>query len=505
MSLKKTKIIVFAIVCLSITKISAQTLTWGAASSSLKETDAKINYTLDAKLYQTNSIYDDKKFNRTVTSNSYSLSNLNKEKTNDFSVGQPVMGLAMQTHLEMFQEKGTSNIIFLDEYNNKTKERELYWQRVNLETNERTKPAFITSMPTRNSTYYISQSPNKLFYAVVKQFSFDKKLNEKINVTLIDKDLKVIKEIVFESQYLNKTQSEPELYVSNQGTVFVVKEIDLAKMKPFKTVYFWDGNAATMQETSLKFENDFQIYQYQGHFDGDDFYIHGLYTRIGSKGVQMYGGSLPAAGIYAARFNGKGEKKYIEANETGEIPGLNLKDFTFDGLKTWLFADKLFLQQKNKPPVAGAPGNYNFEKDNFYSNTAFVFGKLDNESGKLEWKKEIKYDEPNTTNDNGTFLSYLPILNNNQLIILYNDTQKTKIDRYVMDDRFTGFDTYDASGNLVSTTLIPETGLELKYRYNYGFDENFDLDTTVLVKITDGKYIVRAKSGSNEKFGYLTF
>ena len=484
--------------------LSAQTFTWGTASPSLKETEAKVNYVIEAKLYQTNSIYNDKVFNRTVKSNSYSLTNLNKEKTNDFSVEQPLMGLAMMTHLEMFPEKGTNQIIFLDNFNTKTKERELFWQRVNLETNEKTNPALVSSMPTRNSTYFITQSPNKLFYAVVKQFSFDKKMNEKINVTLIDKDFKVIKEISYESQYLNKTQSEPKLFVSNQGTVFVVKEIDLAKMKAFKTVYFWDGNSATMQETSLKFENDYQIYQYQGHFDGDDFYIHGLYTRIGSKGVQMYGGGLPAAGIYAARFNGKGEKRYIEANETGEIPGLNLKDFTFDGLKTWLFADKMFLLQKNKPPVPGA-GAFNFEKDNFYSNTAFVFGKLDNETGKLEWKKEIKYDEPNTTNDNGTFLSYLPIVKNNQLILLFNDTQKTKVDRFVMDDRFTGFDTYDANGNLVSNTLIPETGLELKYRYNYGFEENFDLDTTVLIKIKDGKYIVRAKSGSNEKFGYLTF
>ena len=499
-----TKIILTAFICLIISKTSAQTFTWGAASPSLKETDARINNTVDAKFYQTNSIYNDKLFNRTVVSNSYSLSNLNKEKTSDFSVGQPVMGLAMQTHLEMFTEKGTNNIIFLDEYNSKTKERELFWQRVNLETNEKSNPALITSMPTRNSNYYISQSPNKLFYAVFKQYNFDKKINEKVNVTLIDKDFKVIREISFESQYLNRTQAEPKIFVSNQGTVFVVKEIELQKMKPFKTVFYWDGNGTTMQETSLKFDNDFQIYQFKGHFDGDDFYIHGLYTRIGSKGVQMYGGGLPAAGIYAARFNGKGEKKYIEANETGEIPGLNLKDFTFDGIKTWLFADKMFLLQKNKPPIPGA-GSYNFEKDNFYSNTAFVFGKLDNETGKLEWKKELKYEEPNTTNDNGTYLSYLPILNNNQLILLYNDTQKTKIDRYVMDDRFTAFDTYDASGNLISNTLIPETGLELKYKYNYGFDENFDLDTSFLVKIKDGKYIVRAKSGSNEKFGYLTF
>ncbi len=504
--MKKSKKIGLIVILNFITvTMTAQTFTWGTASSSMKEFDAKINYILDTKLYQTNSVYNDKVFNRDVKSNSYLLQNLNKEKTVDFSVGQPIMGKAMQTHLEMFQEKGTNQIIFLDEFNTKTKERELFWQRINLETNEKTIPAFITSMPTRNSNYYITQSPNKLYYAVVKQFSFDKKMNEKINVTLIDKDFKVVKEISFETQYLNKTQSEPKFFVSNNGAVFIVKDIDLAKLKPFKTLYYWDGNGTTMQETSLKFDNDFQIYQFKGHFDGDDFYLHGFYTRIGSKGVQMYGGGLPAAGIYAARFSSKGEKKYLMANETEEIPGLNLKDFVFDGIKTWLMADKMFLLQKNKPPVPGAPGSFNFEKDNFYSNDGIVFGKLDNETGRLEWKKILKFEEPNTTNDNGTFLSYLYFLSNNQLSLIYNDTQKTKIDKFIMNDRFTNLEVYDSAGNQISSNLIPITGLELKYTPNYGFDENFDLDTTVLVKVSEGKYIVRAKSGSNEKFGYLTF
>ena len=167
-----TKILFSAYICLAISNTNAQTFTWGSASPSLKETDAKISNIVDAKFYQTNSIYNDKIFNRTVLSNSYSLINLNKEKTSDFSIGQPVMGLAMQTHLEMFQEKGTNNIIFLDEFNTKTKERELYWQRVNLETSEKSKPEFITSMPTRNSSYFISQSPNKMFYAVFKPVSY---------------------------------------------------------------------------------------------------------------------------------------------------------------------------------------------------------------------------------------------------------------------------------------------------------------------------------------------
>ena len=76
-----TKILLPAYICLAISNTNDQTFTWGSASPSLKETDAKINNTVDAKFYQTNSIYNDKVFNRNVTANSYSLTNLNKEKT----------------------------------------------------------------------------------------------------------------------------------------------------------------------------------------------------------------------------------------------------------------------------------------------------------------------------------------------------------------------------------------------------------------------------------------
>lgn len=486
--------------------LTAQSFIWGNSASSMKENDAKMSYSVDSKFYQIYSKYNDKVFNKDVIVNSFSLTDLNKNNTVDLSIAQPAMGKATATHLEMYQENGISYIIFLDDYNTKTKERELYWQRVNIDTNVKTKPELITSMPTRNSNYFIAQSPNKLFYAVIKQHSPDKKLNEKINVALIDKNLKVVKELTFETPYMNKTPLDNKLFVSNEGNVFIVKEVDMAKTKPFKTVYFWDGKSTTMQETTLKFENDFQIYQYQGHFDGSDFYIHGLYTRIGSKGVQAYGGSLPAAGIYAARFNGKGEKVYIVTSDTGEIAGLNLKEFVFEGMKTWLFADKLFTLKKNKPTVPGATGSFNFEYDYTYSNDAIVFGKLDNETGKLEWYKDLKYEEPNTVNDNGAFLSYLYFLKNNQLTILYNDSQKTMLANKTYTDRFTAIETFDDRGNQISKSLVAATGLELKLSPNSNsLEENFDLDTSVNITVKEGKYIVRAKSASNEKFGYLSF
>jgi hypothetical protein len=48
------KIILTAFICMTISKTSAQTFTWGAASTSLKETDARINNIVEAKFYQTN-------------------------------------------------------------------------------------------------------------------------------------------------------------------------------------------------------------------------------------------------------------------------------------------------------------------------------------------------------------------------------------------------------------------------------------------------------------------
>ena len=131
--------------------------------------------------------------------------------------------------------------MFSDDFNTKTKERELYYQKVNIETGVKTDPVLITKMPTRNSTYYIVQSPNKQFYAAMKQFSFDKKLNEKLNVVVFDKNLKQVNEISFETAYMNKEQSGKTHYVSNQGNVFIVDLIDLAKEKPFKTLYYWDN------------------------------------------------------------------------------------------------------------------------------------------------------------------------------------------------------------------------------------------------------------------------
>lgn len=503
--MKKLSYLVVLLTGLSSISVQSQTFSWGNPFSSSNESGASLQHYISGSVYQLNLRYNDKIFNKDINVNALDIAKLTKIKSVDLSMIQPPMGLTNNSNLEMFQENGVNFILFIDAYNPKTKERELYFSKVNIETGKKSEPVLITKMPSRNSTYFIVQSDNKQFYGIIKQYAVDKKLNDKLNLVVLDKDLKIAGEISYETPYINKNPYEQTCYVSNQGTIFIVKQIDLAKEKPFKTVFFWDKSQTTMTETSLKFDNDYQVHLYKGHFLDNEFYIHGLFTRIGSKGVQVYGGNKPTSGFLAAKFNAKGEKIYVEKNETESIPDVVMKDFVFDGLKTWFFGDGMFVGKKSKPVVPGQP--YNFESDYTYKNDAIVFGKIDNETGKLEWFKKVPFSEADTTNDNGIYLSYLYFIDNNQLTILYNDLQKTTLGKRIFSDRFIAIETYDDRGNKISNSLIPDNGLEIQYESEYYgiLKENFDLDTSFKVMVKEGKYIVRAKSPSNEKYGYLQF
>jgi len=492
-----------AFLALSLTGLTAgaQTFTWGGATPSLNEQGSPSTHVLSSKFYRIYSRYNSDLFNQDVNVMSFSADKLTPGSTTDLSVGQPAMGKAMLTHLKMFAVNGATQVIFLDEYNNKIKKRQLFTQTVDLETGKKTDPMLVTEMPDRSSDYKIMQSNNRQFYAVTKYHSFEKKLNEKINIVLLDKDFKVVKETTFETPYINKNPQGQDFYVSDAGTVFIVKNIDLAKQKPFKTIFFWDGKSDTMKETSLKFDNDYQIHQYNGLFNGPDFYFDALYTRIGTKAVQAYGGNKPAAGFYMAKFNAQGDNVYKTANDTDEIAGLTLKEFVINYDKTWLFADKMFVADKNKI-IDGKPS---FEKDYTYHNEAFLFARLDNGTGKLDWFKEVSNPEEKTLNDNGSFLSFLYFIKDDGLVVLYGDTQTVKFSKAEGKDRVVIYQTYDGTGKQTASRALSGNGLELKYNDSYrSFEENFDLDTSVKpVKVDSNTYIIRAHSNGNEKYGYF--
>lgn len=490
------------------TSLWAQTFTWGEPTPVRNETASQVTHVSGDKLYRIISKYNENLFNQDVTIGTYLNGTFKNEESFNVSVEQPPMGKAMLTHLAMFPDAGVSYMSFLDEYNNKTKERVLFGQKINIETGQKFEQFKITGMPGRNSEYIIAQSEKGQFYAVVKRFARDKKENENINVAILDKSGRLVSEISHQTPYLNKAKTDEfDITVSDDGKVYVVRNVDLAKQKPFRALFYWDGKASAMTETSLKLENDHQIYFSRGRFEKGNFTLVGLCTRVGANAVQVHRGNNPASAVYMAKFDADGNKIYTEINPFPET-GLRIKDILHEGGKTWIIADKMVENKKTQPMKANS---FELVTDYSFDNLGIFFAKIDDASGKLEWYKDLPYSETGTQNDNGKYLSYLHFLKNGELTILYNDRQKFETkdaegkDRSTLD-RFVVVETFDATGKLLAQRDLKKTGLEPRWdSYNRHWLEDYDLDTSVFVKVGENKYIVRAASGQHEKYGYVTF
>ncbi len=233
-----------------------------------------------------------------------------------------------------------------------------------------------------------------------------------------------------------------------------------------------------------------QIHQLKGQFYANDFYINGLYTDKSSRDFQFnvsYSGSdgVNSLGVYCAKFDGKGVRKYTTLNSTGKINDLNIKDFVVSGDKTWALMDHMFVVSKRRPL---AQTNMKIINDNTYSNNGIEVGLIDNETGKLEWLHSTKVGNPSSVNDNGDLISFMYTIKNDELALIYNQHIS------IYESKLPILQNYTKTGKLVSTKPLSNS-LPAKY----------SLDNSTFVKVENNKYMVRCKIGSSAKYGYLTF
>lgn len=473
----------------------AQTFRWSETSTTVEnEADYKIENYFYGRLFKLKTKYNQDTFNKDVIVDIVDPKDDFESEVVNASLDQPAMGLTMKTLIDLFQLTEKNFVYFVTEFDRSTKMNELFWMTANIDTGTKTKHKFITSFPGKNGVnpgdYYVAQSPNKEFYVALKVPSYDKKINQKITFTLIDKTFKVVKEKEYEFPFSSKQSGNQQLYVSNEGVVFMIKEIGLPKVKAYKSIYVWNPTTDAVVEESLKLENDLQIHQVKGQFYENDFYLQGLYTDKNSRDFQFnvsYSGSdgVNSLGVFCAKFDGKGVKKYITLNSTGKINDLNIKDFVVSGDKTWALMDHMFVVSKRRPL---AQTNMKIIFDNTYSNNGIEVGLIDNETGKLEWLHSTKVGNPSSVNDNGDLISFMYTIKNDELALIYNQHIS------IYESKLPILQNYTKTGKLVNTTPLPNS-LPLKY----------SLDNSTLVKVENNKYMVRCKIGSSAKYGYLTF
>lgn len=493
------------IICFNLA-IKAQTFNWGYPFGITDETEKSITHLVEDKLYRVSSHYDLEVYNFEITTDQFSLQDFKKLESLDLSVKQPVMGASMLTINSIHQQEATDFTFFYTEYNKETKQKELFWNNVNIDNAESTENKKITAQEAKNSFnqghYKIAQSENKNFYAVLGESYFHKKEKEKIQLLLLDANKNIIKETTLTYDLIDDRNKQQEVFVSNNGEVFIVKKIDLKKQKPFLSVYHWNPASNKMNNYSLKQDDNYQIYDFKMKAIDNEMLFVGLLTHEKSTSIGMkvdmdgrHSGTYAGA-LLLARFAADGTVLYEQRNDFSDIiSNLNFNKIIVEETNAWMIGDLSYVNKKSKSNNIPAG---NIEYDYNYLNNGFLISYLDLENGKLLWNQKIETQEPDTRNDNAAYLSTLSFLNNGKLNLLYNETREVRNDRgYKRNRRFPIRHIFSANGEEVSKEAILSAGIGVKY------DENFELDTTVLLQVNENTYILRAKSNNQFKYGYL--
>lgn len=488
------------------------TFTWNEEQSSIEN---ELNYTIEnhfdgKRFFKVKSAYNDKIFNKDVFVDIFSPNDDFEKDDNNFSVGleQPVMGKNMKTLTHLFYLAGKDYAYFLTEFNSETKEFELFTQKANIDTGTKTKAAFLLKMPAKNmfniGDYFIAQSENKQFYGVVSRPTGDKKLNEKVTLYILDANFKIIKSVEHEFGFTNKQSFNINCYVTNNGNLAIVRELDLPKMKPYKSLFYWDSKTQNVVEHNLKQDLDFQISQFKWkETENSSYFIGGISDGKRKVGIDL-GGALPEANptnsLLLMQFDGDGKVVLNQKIALEKQNNINLEQVYLQDNKLWLLFNELYTGSKRLPPPDPTkPLEYNWEYS--YVSTGYSVIKVDATTGKLDWFTRIKNEEPRTTNDNGDHLKYLPFFKNNQLVLIYNDSRdinpNTKF--FVRNSRFAVMSIINNDGSIVTTKDIPNSGVGKTYNFCY------ELDLSFATPVDDKTYIVRSRCGNSARYGYLKF
>ncbi len=487
----------------------AQSFTWGYPYGITDEQDATLSYVVDDKVYKLTEYYDSKKFNRQLDVDFLNPNDLEQMGSMSIEV-EPVKEFGYRRDYEsLFQENSTDFVLFSSYYDKKTKKNTLSWQSTNVKDGSLGEYSEIATLQalsmTKSGDFEITQSDSKNHYAVIVEQPYVKKQAEKIDLYLLDKDKNVVKSKSFTFPFVGKRSRHNEIFVSDSGQVYIVKSINLKKQKPTKNIYHWNPENDEINTIELKQDDNYQIAQFNGSFQDDNFVFTGILTSDNSTFFSIsldYSGrnsGVTATGLLLLKFDSSGQLVYDMRNDFDQnISNLSIKDIHVMDDFYWVIMDRAQIDKKSKSGQAGATA---FTYDYTYLNNGFVIARINTANGDLQYLNLIDTNEPNTRNDNGAYLSVLSFVKDDQLHLLYNETRdlrKGKV-RVPLLKRFPIHDVIAADGKLVKNEALMAAGIGVDR------DEAFDLDTSSIYDVGDGRYLIRARSNVEYKYGFMRF
>ena len=499
-------ILTFTLLMACSLSMIAQSFSWGFPFKVDDEIDYSVQHFEDEDIYRLKSKYRIADFDYEIQSDRLSSGDLERIETTDLSAINENPIDALKTHLNMHQIDGTDFVFFSSEYIGDTKATKLYRQTVNAETGMRSAYMELASVEGKGTLntgrFETAMSPDGGYFAIVKIPAFYKKEQETIAVEVYDAEFNKVHEINYVFDRLAQRGPLYSVYIANDGEVYLVSRLDLKKQLPHIEVYSAGLSDTAFETTSLKQDDNFQLVQNYPYFVGNDLCLVSVVSITGASGVQIrpdYDGRTLGArgnGLLLTRFS-KGQLQYKERTDfENSLPNLMIKDILAADGGHYIVMEQLFELAKS---TSTNLTEVNAKMDYSYLNDGFMIAHCDISTGEMNWFYQIQIDEPDTKNDNGAYLSVLPLVKGSMLVLLYNETRILNGRDGTRRRRFPIIETISADGETARKEPLMAAGVGADYF------QDIELDTSVIHQLDENKYLVRGRSRAEYKYGYLTF
>jgi hypothetical protein len=364
------------------------------------------------------------------------------------------------------------------------------------------KPITVTGMPaTKLATrglFSVAVSPDGSKLVVLGMPHFEKDANERINVSVFNGKLEKIssREMSFNYPWTRAVFNEP--YINDAGTVFILKKTDMKGEGVNYSVFGCAGNE--LREFKIPLDGNKKALAITAAIaPNGDMAAGGYYTENTKVSVTM---GTPFAGYFLTRVEATGSKAlFTVVNPFEKRKNLIAKRIVFNGDMTILLGEAYYVMERApEDPQRKAADPFARDYD-FYGNDIFIDG-FDRE-GKLAYASQI--DKDNTSkNDNGTWVSFFCDIVKGKLLFIYND------DKYKYDEKKKAV-VFGTNRIVVYTYADPVTGVvqgasPLQNTGPVGGkDGDMLLRPDVFLRLSDGRYILRAENPSIYRMGMANF
>lgn len=288
---------------------------------------------------------------------------------------------------------GNQLMLFKMGYDNKAKTTSLFAYTLNEkgEKSEAIKLATIKAAGMINSgSFDITTSPDGQKVLVLSNLPYNKEFNEKLVLSIFDKDLNSIASKEIELPYLSSKQLSNVPFINNTGDVFLLKKIFAKK-------------GTNDQELLFTFSTTLDLVKETAHVIGTNGIISSSQTCFDKTGNLVIGGlyfDFKKAGLNVEDPDGFFITVCTPKGELNSV--FQTQSFMASVKTTQLIAAKnggyFLVAQSENLKEENIPGSTSFQTNKNYDNqNAFIF-RFDNNQ-LFMWKHELKRDSQRSVND----------------------------------------------------------------------------------------------------------